>query len=1009
MPTNSERLNILSGQEQFALYGLPDFDDCQRMEYFIFTEHEMALVLNRQNVHAQVHCALQIGYFKAKQAFFIFSWDEVEEDCAFLLTRYFNDLTFLPIPITRHERYAQRDLIVNLFGYRLWAADFLPLLAERANQVVSRDVTPSFILVELITFLNDQKIVRPGYTTLQSLISETLSIERKRLGTILAEMLDESAKTALQQLLVREDTLSGLAALKQDAKHFGYRMMVLERQKRTTLEPLYQLAKVLLPKLAISQQNLNYYASLAHFYTIYDLRRLKQEQTHLYLLCYAWLRYRQLTDNLVDALGYRMKRLEDDTKLRANKLIAKRQADRQQETSQIGRLLLLYVDEQVNDATVFGEVRQQAFAIMPKDTLLITGQRLCEKPLNKLELRWQVVEQLSGHCRKHLRPLYGALDFASTVPDNPWLAALAWLKGVFAKQQRLSQQPMNECVAKNVPSPLRRYLLTLDTQGKATGVQADRYEFWIYRQIRKRFKSGELYLEDSVQHQCFTHELVSLERTPSVLQQLDIPWIRQPIKAQLKALTEELHHLWLAFDNDLRQGKLKHLEYDSQLKTLTWHRYKANKDKALQENFYSKLGFCNVADVLRFVNEQCHFLSAMTPLQPRYAKQIADKDSLFAVIIAQAMNFGNLKIAQTSDIPYHILETTHQQYMRRATLKAANDTISNAIAGLSIFPHYSFDLGVLYGAVDGQKLGVERPTIKARNSRKYFGRGKGVVAYTMLCNHVPVNGGLIGAHQFEAHFLFDIWYQNTSDIIPTVITGDMHSINKANFAVTYWFGLQFEPRFTDLDAQLKNLYCCGDPAQFEKCLIQPIGSIDLQAIKDEKPRIDQIVATLGLKEMTQSTLIRKLCTYTQSNPTRSAIFEYDKLIRSIYTLRYLRDPQVERNAHRSQNRIESYHQLRAAIAQVGGKKELTGRTDLDIEISNECGRLIANAIIYYNSAILSRILDKYEASPNPKILALIKKVSPAAWRNIHFNGHYAFRDSGQRIDLDAIMANLVLE
>lgn len=1009
MLTKSERLNILSGQEQFALYGLPDFDDSQRMEYLIFTEQEMALAFAQRSVHAQVHCALQIGYFKAKQAFFQFSWDEVKDDCAFILTRYFNDLAFVPVPITKHEYYAQRGLIVDLFGYRLWAADFLPALVERATQVVSRDVTPSFILVELIAYLNDQKIVRPGYTTLQSLISETLSNERKRLGVLLTEMLDDSAKTALLQLLAREDTLSGLAALKQDAKHFGYRMMVMERQKRTALEPLYQLAKALLPKLAISQQNLNYYASLAHFYTIYDLRRLKQAQTHLYLLCYVWLRYRQLTDNLVDALGYRMKQLEDDTKHKANKLIAQQQANRQQETSQIGRLLLIYVDEQVNDTTPFGEVRQQAFAIMPKDTLQITGQRLCEKPLNKMELRWQVVEQLSGHCRKHLRPLYCALDFASTAPDNPWLAVLTLMKGVFAKQQRLSQQPMNECLEKTVSPRLRRYLLVIDAQGKATGVQADRYEFWIYRQIRKRFKSGELYLADSVQHQCFTHELVSLEKMPTVLQQLGIPWVREPIEAQLKVLAEELHRLWLAFDSDLRQGKLKHLEYDGQLKTLTWHRYKASNDKALQENFYSKLGFCNIADALRFVNEQCDFLSAMTPLQPRYAKQNADKDSLFAVIIAQAMNYGNLKMAQTSDIPYHILETTHQQYLRRGTLKKANDAISNAIAGLSIFPHYSFDLGVLYGAVDGQKLGVEHPTIKARHSRKYFGRGKGVVAYTMLCNHVPVNGGLIGPHEFEGHFVFDIWYQNTSDIVPMVITGDMHSVNKANFAITNWFGLRFEPRFTNLEVQLKNLYCCGDPVQYEKCLIQPVGSIDLQAVQDEKSNIDQIVATLGIKEMTQSTLIRKLCTYTQSNPTRSAVFEFDKLIRSIYTLRYLRDPQIERNSHRSQNRIESYHQLRAAIAQVGGKKELTGRTDLDIEVSNECGRLIANAIIYYNSAILSRILDKYEASPKLKILTLIKKVSPAAWRNIHFNGHYAFRDKGQNIDLDAIVAKLELE
>jgi TnpA family transposase len=116
--------------------------------------------------------------------------------------------------------------------------------------------------------------------------------------------------------------------------------------------------------------------------------------------------------------------------------------------------------------------------------------------------------------------------------------------------------------------------------------------------------------------------------------------------------------------------------------------------------------------------------------------------------------------------------------------------------------------------------------------------------------------------------------------------------------------------------------------------------IDRQLIVSEKPNIDQIVATLGLKEMTQGTLIRKLCTYTASNPTRRAVFEFDKLIAASTPAR---DPQLERNVHRSQNRIESYHQLRSAIAQVGGKKELTGRTDIEIEISNQCARLIANA------------------------------------------------------------------
>jgi hypothetical protein len=103
--------------------------------------------------------------------------------------------------------------------------------------------------------------------------------ERRRLEHLVEGALDKVALAALQGLLVREETLSELAALKQDAKHFGYRMMVMERQKRATLTPLYHSAKALLPKLDISQQNIAYYASLAHYYTIYDLRRLKPGQT----------------------------------------------------------------------------------------------------------------------------------------------------------------------------------------------------------------------------------------------------------------------------------------------------------------------------------------------------------------------------------------------------------------------------------------------------------------------------------------------------------------------------------------------------------------------------------------------------------------------------------------------------------------------------------------------------------------------------------------------------------
>src|SRR3546814_5832082 len=76
--------------------------------------------------------------------------------------------------------------------------------------------------------------------------------------------------------------------------------------------------------------------------------------------------------------------------------------------------------------------------------------------------------------RRHLRPLYVALDFAGTAPDNPWLAALTWAKSVFAKQQRLSQRPLDECPAATLPKRLRPYLLMFDAEGTQIGRESCR-------------------------------------------------------------------------------------------------------------------------------------------------------------------------------------------------------------------------------------------------------------------------------------------------------------------------------------------------------------------------------------------------------------------------------------------------------------------------------------------------------------------------------------------------------
>lgn len=79
-----------------------------------------------------------------------------------------------------------------------------------------------------------------------------------------------------------------------------------------------------------------------------------------------------------------------------------------------------------------------------------------------------------------------------------------------------------------------------------------------------------------------------------------------------------------------------------------------------------------------------------------------------------------------------------------------------------------------------------------------------------------------------------------------------------------------------------------------------------------------------------------------------------------------------------------------------------------MDIGNQCGRLIANVVIAYNSMLLSGLLTRYLAAGNDNALDLLRRISPAAWQHLHFLGHYAFRGKRNPINLQAVLEGVIL-
>jgi hypothetical protein len=82
----------------------------------------------------------------------------------------------------------------------------------------------------------------------------------------------------------------------------------------------------------------------------------------------------------------------------------------------------------------------------------------------------------------------------------------------------------------------------------------------------------------------------------------------------------------------------------------------------------------------------------------------------------------------------------------------------------------------------------------------------------------------------------------------------------------------------------------------------------------------------------------------------------------------------------------------------------TGYWPAEQQIWNECSRLIANAIIYYNTLLLSRVYQQKAVAGDLEAIKILKGISPVAWRNINLIGNFDFTTGSSEVDMEALAA-----
>ncbi|MCI0459139.1 MAG: Tn3 family transposase [Gemmataceae bacterium] len=1001
-----KRVVILGHEEIAALYGRPCFTPQEREEYFTLSLHEKAALGQLHSHKSKLFFILQLGYFKARQMFFPFDLRDVAEDAAYVRQKYFLRFEDADPGIAEGTRLKQQRLILGLCKYRAADAATRSALAMRARQAAATCGKSAHVFRELMRYLAEQRIVAPGYSVLQNIVGGALAFEQRRLSAIVNDQADASAIAALNRLLENPQGLHEITRLKRDPRDFSHHEIRREVERGEQMRELYDLSCHLLPQPGISNENIRHYASLVEYYSVYKLRQLQASTVYVYLLCFIHHRYRKLHDNLIQSLLYHVRRHDENARDAARELAHEFRLAANADLPKGARILQLFTDGGIPGNVPFEQVRQKAFALLPAARLDAVAEYLAAKArFDEKSLEWRQLDKAAQRIKLNLRPVLQGVAFAATA-DDPLIEAARFLEEASRSGKPLSAYREQDIPMGWVPDKMRRHLYEKD--GGRRKLLVDRYEFLLYRQLRNGVEAGDVFCRDSVRFRSLKDDLIDeqlwREHKDRLLAEAGLAVLQQPIETHLAELKDRLETRLAEVNRRIAAGENSYFKFKPKGNG-RWTLEYPTEDEETNHPFFDRLPQTDINGILRFAARQCGFMGAFTHRLGRFGKHVPDASALVACLAGWGTNTGLPRMGQISDVGYHALAATSDNYLRPETLREANDIVSNAIAALPIFHHYDIG-GLVHSSSDGQKFETAVRAFTARHSPKYFGLKKGIVSYTLVANHVPVNARNISADDHESHFLFDVLYNNGTDIQPDLHSADTHNTNPVNHALLYVFGPSFAPRYRDIyDKVRTSLLGFHHPSHYGDAVIKPVRKVKEQDIVREWDECQRIFVSLIRKDATQSTLVRKLSSHRRTGRVKAALWEYDGIHRSLYLLDYIDSPALRRHVQKAMNRGENYHQLRRAISHAGFGR-LRFKTEYEQELWSECSRLIANCILYYNASVLSRLLEHQEKSGDVEGAEATKQVSPIAWQHVNLQGRYEFLSQPEPLNLDAVIREL---
>jgi len=515
-------------------------------------------------------------------------------------------------------------------------------------------------------------------------------------------------------------------------------------------------------------------------------------------------------------------------------------------------------------------------------------------------------------------------------------------------------------------------------------VDPQAYELCFFAELRDRLRAGDVWVEGGRQYRAVEDQLIPKPVFAAMKQTGRLPvavpldpgvWLdgrralldRRLAEIDARAAADALPDVRIA-DGAMRIAPLDAAVPDAA--------------QAFADRVYGRLPRVRITDLLGEVDGWTGFAGCFTHL--RTGLPTASARTVMTAVLADATNLGLTRMAEACTV------ATYKQLAWTAGWHIREETYGQALARI-VDEQQSQPLAAVFGAgrassSDGQHfpLGGPAEVVGAVNPHK--GAGPAISFYTHISDrYAPFHVRTISVAESEAAHVVDGLLHHGAAIDSAVHHADGGGVSDHVFGLLALLGFRFAPRIPNL--RDRRLYAFG-PAKTWPTLEPFIaGRVNLTLIRDHWDDLLRLASSIRTGVVSAAVMLRRLGAYPRQNGLALALREVGRIERTLFTLDWLEDPALRRQATVELNKGEARNALARAVCfhRLGRVRDRTPEA-----LQHRAGglTLVTAAIVLWNTVQIARVIDAMRTGGETIPDDMLPFLSPLGWQHINLTGDY---------------------